>query len=69
MDARKAEQTMLRGISDAWAFLSIANDQPKMSPLWREMRQAALDALDWANDDTVIDALYEADVRDRNNSG
>lgn len=60
----EAVQVMHKGTSDAKAFLTLACDQPKGSPLWEEMRQAALDALSWANDDDVIDALYDADMRE-----
>ena len=66
MTPEEANQIANRGFSDAQAFLTIAIDQPKGSPLREEMRQAALEALSWANDDEIIDALYDrwADEQD-----
>lgn len=68
MTPEEANQIANKGFSDAHAFLTIGIDQPKGSPLHEEMRQAALEALSWANDDEVIDALYDqwADEQDRN---
>jgi hypothetical protein len=59
MTPEEADRIAERGFSDAKAFLTIGIDQPLGSPLREEMRQAALEALSWANDDDVIDALYD----------
>jgi hypothetical protein len=59
MTPDEANRIMEKGFSDAKAFLTIGIDQPKGSPLREEMRKAALEALAWANDDDVIDALYD----------
>jgi Arc/MetJ family transcription regulator len=66
MTPDEANRIAEKGFSDARAFLTIALDQPTGSPLREEMRQAALEALSWANDDDVIDALYDqwADEQD-----
>jgi len=66
MTPDEANRVAEKGFADALAFLTIGRDQPQGSPLYEEMRQAALEALSWANDDDVIDALYDqgADEQD-----
>ena len=59
MTPEEADRIAERGFSDAKAFLAIGVDQSPGSPLHEEMRQAALEALSWANDDDIIDALYD----------
>lgn len=63
-EAAEVERIMAEGIDRARAFLQIGCDSPHGTPLREEMRQAALDALAWVNDDDVIDALYDADRRE-----
>jgi hypothetical protein len=58
MTPEEADRIVERGFSDAKAFLAIGVDQPPGSPLYKEMQQAALEALSWVHDDDVIDALY-----------
>lgn len=44
-------------LKKAGVFLGMALEAPINSPLFREMNQAAVDALDWVNDDAIIDQL------------
>jgi hypothetical protein len=59
MTPEEADRIVERGFSDAKAFLAIGVDQSPGSPLYKEMQQAALEALSWVHDDDVIDTLYD----------
>ena len=59
MTPDEANRIVEKGLSDARTFIAIGRDQPKGSPLYEEMCKAALEALSWAHDDEVIDAMYE----------
>ena len=61
VNKKEADQIMDKGTSDALAFLAIGKAQPPGTPLHEEMRHAAIDALQWANDDEIIDAICAID--------
>ena len=62
MKYQEAREIITKRSSDARAFLTICMDQPSGTPLHAEMRQAALEAMSWTDDDEIIDALYYADM-------
>lgn len=62
----EARQIMVEGITKAHAFINIGRRVEKGSPLHKEMCQAALEALSWANDENIIDAIYDAIYDDTN---
>lgn len=59
MTTGEANQIMENGINEAITYLQIGKRAEKGTPLFEEMRQAAIDSLSWIFDDDVIDALYE----------
>jgi len=61
MKYAEALHLITKGFSDARAFLTIGSDQPSGTPLYKEMQQAALEAMSWVNNDEIIDILHDAD--------
>ena len=62
MNSESANIEMLLGLMEAREHLKEGLKHPKGSPEFVAAGERALKALEFANDDDVIDALYDADM-------
>ena len=62
MTPQEADRLFQKSIDDALRYLQLTQDSQKDSPLYKEMKQAAIESLrEFSDNDEAIDAMYEAD--------